>query len=40
MGVLPLEEMTNYTALGELGLDGGIAPVAGVLPAGVTAAAQ
>src|SRR5580698_1321623 len=40
MGVLPLEEIKNYTALGELALDGGIAPVAGVLPAGVTAAAN
>jgi magnesium chelatase family protein len=37
MGVLPLEEMRNYTALGELGLDGALAPVAGVLPAAVTA---
>ena len=37
MGVLPLEELRNYTALGELGLDGAIAPVAGVLPAAVTA---
>src|SRR5690349_17690624 len=32
MGILPLEEMRNYTALGELALDGGITPVAGVLP--------
>ena len=40
MGVLPLEEMRNYTALGELALDGAISPVAGVLPAGVTAAAN
>jgi len=37
MGVLPQEEISHYTALGELGLDGAIAPVAGVLPAGVTA---
>lgn len=40
MGVVPLEEMRNYTALGELALDGAISPVAGVLPAGVTAAAN
>lgn len=37
MGVLPKEEIRNYTALGELGLDGALAPVAGVLPAAVTA---
>src|SRR5271169_6985570 len=33
MGVLPGEEMAGYTALGELGLDGTLASVAGVLPA-------
>jgi magnesium chelatase family protein len=38
MGVLPKEELRNYTALGELGLDGALASVAGVLPAAVTAA--
>jgi len=37
MGVLPLEELANYTALGELALDGALSPVAGVLPAAVTA---
>jgi magnesium chelatase family protein len=37
MGVIPMEEMTQYTALGELGLDGSIASVAGVLPAAVAA---
>jgi magnesium chelatase family protein len=37
MGVLPQEEMANYTALGELALDGALTPVAGVLPAAVTA---
>ncbi|SOD92130.1 YifB family Mg chelatase-like AAA ATPase [Caenispirillum bisanense] len=37
MGVLPAEEMANYTVLGELGLDGGLAPVAGVLPAAIAA---
>jgi magnesium chelatase family protein len=40
MGVLPKEELRNYTALGELGLDGALAPVAGVLPAAVTASAH
>ncbi|MGE3623048.1 MAG: YifB family Mg chelatase-like AAA ATPase [Bdellovibrionales bacterium] len=40
MGILPAEEMANYTALGELALDGNISPVSGVLPAGVTAAAN
>ncbi len=40
MGVLPKEEMASYTALGELGLDGSLAPVAGVLPAAITASAQ
>jgi magnesium chelatase family protein len=40
MGVLPLEEMGGYTALGELALDGAITPVAGVLPAAVTANAK
>src|SRR5580698_7820896 len=40
MDVLPREELRNYTALGELALDGAITPVAGVLPAGVTAAAH
>lgn len=38
MDVLPAEQMTRFTALGELALDGQIAPVAGVLPAGVAAA--
>lgn len=40
MGVLPLEELSNYTALGELALDGALSPVAGVLPAAVTAKAN
>ncbi|MDR3449939.1 MAG: YifB family Mg chelatase-like AAA ATPase [Alphaproteobacteria bacterium] len=39
MGVLPLEEIAHYTALGELALDGALSPVAGVLPAAVTASA-
>jgi len=37
MGVLPMEDMAQYTALGELGLDGSIASVAGVLPAAIAA---
>src|SRR5471032_1087424 len=40
MGVLPASEMANYVALGELSLDGSIAPVAGVLPAAIAASAQ
>ena len=40
MGVLPAEEIRNYTALGELALDGALTPVAGVLPAAVTALAN
>ena len=39
MGVLPAEEICRYTALGELALDGALSPVAGVLPAAVTASA-
>ncbi len=37
MDVLPREEIDGYIALGELGLDGGLAPVAGVLPAAMAA---
>lgn len=40
MGVIPAEEMAGYVALGELGLDGIIAPVAGVLPAAIAANAE
>ncbi|MBC8338688.1 MAG: YifB family Mg chelatase-like AAA ATPase [Alphaproteobacteria bacterium] len=39
MDVLPPDEMARYTALGELALDGGLSPVAGVLPAAVHAGA-
>jgi len=39
MGVLPGDELEGYCALGELGLDGGIAPVAGILPAAINAVA-
>jgi magnesium chelatase family protein len=37
MGVLPADELARFTALGELGLDGTIAGVAGVLPAAIHA---
>ncbi|MCH7889116.1 MAG: YifB family Mg chelatase-like AAA ATPase [Proteobacteria bacterium] len=39
MGVLPGDEIAAYTALGELGLDGALLPVSGVLPAAIGAAA-
>lgn len=37
MGVLPADEVQGYIALGELGLDGSLAPVTGVLPAAIAA---
>jgi len=40
MAVLSPDDVAGHVALGELGLDGGIAPVAGVLPAAIGAAAQ
>jgi magnesium chelatase family protein len=40
LGALPSGEMAEYIALGELGLDGAIAPVAGVLPAAIHASAM
>ncbi len=39
MAVLPADEVAEYTVLGELALDGALAPVAGVLPAAVAAVA-
>ncbi|MDA1088855.1 MAG: YifB family Mg chelatase-like AAA ATPase [Proteobacteria bacterium] len=39
MGVLPVDEIGGYTALGELALDGGLTNVAGVLPAAIHASA-
>jgi magnesium chelatase family protein len=39
MNVLPADELAEYTALGELALDGAISPVAGVLPAAIGASA-
>jgi magnesium chelatase family protein len=40
MGVLPAEELAGYAALGELGLDGALIPVAGALPAAIAAHAK
>src|ERR1700748_506890 len=37
MGVLPIDALQEWAAVGELGLDGRIAPVAGALPAAVAA---
>lgn len=40
MGVLPAEALSRYAVIGELSLDGLIAPVIGALPAAVAANAQ
>lgn len=40
MGVLPQDGVENYIALGELGLDGALLPVAGALPAAMYASSQ
>lgn len=40
MEILPAKALENYTILGELGLDGRIAPVPGVLPAALFAKKQ
>ncbi len=40
MGALPADEVATYSALGELGLDGALAPVTGVLAAAVHAGSQ
>lgn len=40
LGVLPGEQLANFVVLGELALDGTIAPVAGVLPAAIGANAM
>ena len=37
IGALPADALAGYTVLGELGLDGSIAAVAGVLPAAIAA---
>lgn len=40
MEALPSDTLEGYLVLGELGLDGGIGPVPGVLPAALSASAQ
>jgi len=40
IGAIPADALSNFTVLGELGLDGSIAPVAGVLPAAIGANAR
>jgi magnesium chelatase family protein len=40
MGALPADAIADYVVLGELSLDGTIAPVAGVLPAAIAANAE
>ena len=38
IGAIPHDAVAGFTVLGELGLDGSIAPVAGVLPAAISSA--
>lgn len=40
MNVLPADEIAQYTALGELALDGSISSVSGVLPAAINASSR
>ncbi len=40
MGVIPLDALSEWAAVGELSLDGSIAPVAGALPAAIAAGAM
>src|ERR1700754_5178420 len=40
IGAIPSDALTGFTVLGELGLDGSVAPVAGVLPAAIGANAR
>jgi magnesium chelatase family protein len=40
IGAIPADALAGYTVLGELGLDGSLAPVAGVLPAAIAANAR
>ncbi|MBE0702495.1 MAG: YifB family Mg chelatase-like AAA ATPase [Afipia sp.] len=40
IGAIPADALSDFTVLGELGLDGSIAPVAGVLPAAIGANAR
>lgn len=37
MGIVPLEEISGYVVIGELGLDGSVLPVNGVLPVAIQA---
>ncbi len=40
MGVIPIEDASEFAALGELSLDGRLNPVAGILPAAIAASAR
>jgi magnesium chelatase family protein len=40
IGAIPADALSGFTVVGELGLDGSIAPVAGVLPAAIGANAR
>lgn len=40
IGAFPADALNGYMALGELGLDGGLAPTSGVLPAAIAAGAR
>jgi magnesium chelatase family protein len=40
MDLMPLEQLADYAALGELSLDGSLNPVPGVLPAAIAAASR
>jgi magnesium chelatase family protein len=40
MGLIPAEELLNYTVMGELALDGRVSAVTGVLPAAISAHAH
>ncbi len=40
IGAIPSDALAGFTVLGELGLDGSLAPVAGVLPAAIAANAR
>lgn len=40
IGAIPADALSSFTVVGELGLDGSLAPVAGVLPAAIAANAQ
>ena len=40
MGAIPSDALINHLVIGELGLDGRLAPTAGVLPAAIAAASR